>query len=99
VTSIKLATIVAWSEQLFAAISVRHHLAVATTLDWAAIRLGRLIVRTWEHGCEIDTPLIAELGTNGQKPEMEHYVVGRECLLYMLEIGYGISAVTEAAKK
>ncbi|WP_051335583.1 LysR family transcriptional regulator [Methylocapsa acidiphila] len=90
-------TLVLWEARVFAALPARHRLAKEDAVGWEGLKDERFIVSRDAPGPEIHDYLVRRLADFGHSPSVERYDVGRESLMHLVALGFGISLASEAA--
>lgn len=85
-----------WTERVFAVLPEQHALAGERGITWEALRDERFIVSRSEPGPAIHDYVIKRLAELGHHPSVERYTVGRETLMHLVALGFGISLTSEA---
>ncbi len=86
-----------WRARVFVVLPESHPLAGATEIAWDQIKGERFILSRQAPGPEIHDFVIQRLASLGFSPTVERYPVGRETLMHLVALGFGISVVSEAA--
>lgn len=86
-----------WSERVFVAVPVRHPLATKRSVTWNQISESRFIVSRAGPGPEIHDYLIQRLADLGRSPSISRQDVGRENLMHMVSMGFGLTLTSESA--
>jgi DNA-binding transcriptional LysR family regulator len=89
-------TVVLWEARLFAALPERHRLADESEVGWEALKDERFIVSRDAPGPEIHDYVVRRVADLRQSPSVERYSVGRETLMHLVALGFGISFISEA---
>jgi DNA-binding transcriptional LysR family regulator len=90
-------TIVLWEARVFAVLPARHRLADEDTVGWEALKDEHFIVSRDAPGPKIHDYIVQRLADFGHSPSVERYGVGREALMHLVALGFGISLASEAA--
>lgn len=85
-----------WTERVFAVLPETHALAGERGISWEALRDEQFIVRCSAAGPEVHDYVIQRLAALGHHPRVERYAVGRETLMHLVALGFGISLTSEA---
>lgn len=85
-----------WSERVYVALPTGHGLASHPSIAWDTIRTEPFIVSRDEPGPEIHDYLIQRLANLGHTPKVTRYEVGRENLMHMVALGFGLTLTSEA---
>jgi DNA-binding transcriptional LysR family regulator len=85
-----------WCEQVFVVMPHGHVLSAATAIPWEALRTEHFIVSHEEPGPEIHDYVIVRLAALGHHPSVTKYFVGRENLMHLVGVGFGLSLTSEA---
>lgn len=88
---------VLWNERIFVALPSVHPLAKETYLTWDHIRAERFIVGSSGAGPEIHDFIVTKLSSLGFRPEIDVQDVGRESLLNLVGLGFGITLTSTSA--
>lgn len=86
-----------WSEQIFFALPQGHRLCEAEAIDWADLRYETMILNqsaSWRTRYDSDLRKWAALG---EQLDIQRFAVGRDTLMHMVALGWGISLTSEAA--
>ena len=89
-------TAVLWEARVFAVLPERHHLADEDKVGWEALRNEHFIVSRDAPGPEIHDYVVRRVAELGHSPSVERYGVGRETLMHLVALGFGISFISEA---
>lgn len=84
-----------WQVRVFIALPDDHPQAKATELCWDGLKDERFILSRDAPGPEIHDFVIQRLASLGFSPSVERYHVGRETLMHMVALGFGISVMSE----
>lgn len=82
-------------EPIFIALSESHFLASRTRLSWHEVRDERFVVSANEPGPEIHEYLIRRLADLGRRPRVTRHRVGREGIMNLVSLGFGVSLVAD----
>lgn len=85
-----------WSERVFVILPAEHRLAGQPDVHWDELRDEHFIVSRQEPGPEIHDYVIRKLADLGHHPSVTRYDVGRENLINLVGLGFGISLTSEA---
>ncbi|MDW5318185.1 LysR family transcriptional regulator [Rhizobium sp. PL01] len=85
------------SECVFVALPSSHPLAVRNEVTWEEIRDENFIVSTGGPGPEIRDYLIKRLAAFGFSPKIDPQEVGRESVMNLVAIGYGLTLASTSA--
>lgn len=85
-----------WSERVHVVLPQTHALAKTATIPWDALRTEHFIVSRDEPGPEIHDYLIRHLAELGHHPSVSQFAVGRENLMHLVGLGFGLSLTSEA---
>ena len=85
-----------WTEPVFVALQRGHKLEDRPEVHWSDLHGEHFIVSQSECGAEVHDHLI-RLAGQGQRPDIEQIAVGRDTLINMVGLGFGVSLVTETA--
>ncbi len=86
-----------WTEQVCIAMPRDHPLAEYAEIGWDDIRHERFVVSDGGAGPEIHDYLVKRLSGLGFRPNVSIQPVGRESLLNLVGIGYGLSLVSTSS--
>lgn len=86
-----------WTEQVCVAMPRDHPLADHAEIGWDDIRNERFVVSDGGAGPEIHDYLVKRLSGLGFRPNVSIQPVGRESLLNLVGIGYGLSLVSTSS--
>lgn len=86
-----------WTEQVYVAMPRDHPLVAQAEIGWADIRHERFVVSDGGAGPEIHDYLVKRLSGLGFRPNVSIQPVGRESLLNLVGIGYGLSLVSTSS--
>jgi DNA-binding transcriptional LysR family regulator len=89
-------TAVLWEARVFAALPERHRLADQDEVGWDALKNERFIVSRDAPGPEIHDYVVRRVAELGHSPCVDRFGVGRETLMHLVALGFGISFVSEA---
>jgi len=89
-------TAVLWEARVFAVLPERHPLADEDNIGWEALKNEHFIVSRDAPGPEIHNNIVRRLADLGHNPSVERYGVGRETLMHLVALGFGISFISEA---
>ncbi len=84
-----------WQARVFIALPDGHPQAKATELCWDLLKDERFILSREAPGPEIHDFVIQRLASLGFSPSVERYHVGRETLMHLVALGFGISVMSE----
>jgi DNA-binding transcriptional LysR family regulator len=85
-----------WSERVFVVLPAEHGLVGQLGVRWDELRDEHFIVSRQEPGPEIHDYVIRKLADLGHHPSVTRYDVGRENLINLVGLGFGISLTSEA---
>ncbi|MGH6821908.1 MAG: LysR substrate-binding domain-containing protein [Methylocella sp.] len=85
-----------WSERVFVVLPEGHALSTAAEILWEMLRTEHFIVSRDEPGPEIHDYVIRHLAELGHRPSVTRYAVGRENLMHLVGLGFGLSLTSEA---
>ncbi|SON55179.1 HTH-type transcriptional regulator GltC [Hartmannibacter diazotrophicus] len=88
---------VLWKERIFVVLPKSHPLASKDELRWDEIRSEPFIVSSNGPGPEIQDYLVAKIAGIGFRPSIDVHDVGRESLLNLVAIGYGLTLTSTSA--
>lgn len=86
-----------WKDRVFVALPEENPLAHEDSVEWAALKDEAFVVTREASGPELHDTIVRRLGELGHSPSVERYSVGRETLMHLVALGFGISLVSEAA--
>jgi DNA-binding transcriptional LysR family regulator len=86
-----------WAERVFVAMPSEHPLASREEIEWDDIRGEKFIVSAGGPGPEIHDYLVCRLAGLGFRPIVNIHQVGRESLLNLVALGYGLSLVSSSS--
>lgn len=89
-------TTVLWEARVFAALPERHPLAGQDDVGWEALKNERIIVSRDAPGPEIHDYVVRRAADLGHSPCVDRFSVGRETLMHLVALGFGISFVSGA---
>jgi DNA-binding transcriptional LysR family regulator len=81
---------------IFAVLPEDHRLSGTDTVDWEALTNEHFIVSRDAPGPEIHDYIVRRLADLGHSPSVERHGVGRETLMHLVALGFGISLISEA---
>lgn len=84
-------TALLWNEQVFVAMPIGHPLARKEEVAWEEIQRETFIVSSGGPGPEIQDYLVQRLANLGFRPGIDVHDVGRESLMNLVGIGYGLT--------
>ena len=87
---------VLWQARVFVALPEKHVLADGNSIEWEGLKDERFIVSREAPGPEIHDYVIQRLASLGFSPAVERFSVGRETLMHLVALGFGISVISEA---
>lgn len=91
-------TIKLWDEQLLLAVPSTHALAgPRRAVTWEMIEHEHFIVTGGGRGPEIEDHIVARLARPGFRPDIHVHAVGREMLLNMVALDFGVAVTTRSA--
>ncbi|WCP11643.1 MULTISPECIES: LysR family transcriptional regulator [Alphaproteobacteria] len=82
-----------WKESVFIAMPSEHPLAGRDEITWDEVRHETFIVSAGGPGAEIHNFLVRRLAEFGFQPDVRIQQVGRETLMNLVAIGYGLTLV------
>lgn len=86
-----------WDEAIYVVLPRSHELASRDDLWWRDLRSETFIVSQGGPGSDIEDHLIRTLGAPGFHPRIDVHSVGRESLLNLVGIGYGVTLTTTSS--
>jgi DNA-binding transcriptional LysR family regulator len=87
---------VLWSEGVFLALPETHELNVRNDLVWADARNETFVVSSEGSGPEVRDYLIQRLAGLGFSPTIDIHDVGRDSLMNLVAMGYGLSVSSQS---
>jgi DNA-binding transcriptional LysR family regulator len=88
---------VLWEARVFAALPKGHALADGEAICWESLRHEDFIVSRDAPGPEIHDYIVRRTTAFGRSPSIERHGVGRETLMHLVGLGFGISIASEAS--
>lgn len=85
-----------WMEDVFAALPSHHPLAQSAVIELEELRSDRFLVTRHPPGPEIYHWIIARLSGLGSSPAVDEQAVGRDTLLSMVGLGFGVTLASSA---
>ena len=85
-----------WCEDIFAALVSQHPLAGDKPIDLEALATERFLVTRHAPGPEIHDWIISRLSGLGSRPIVEEQAVGRDTLLSLVGLGFGVTLASSA---
>ncbi len=85
-----------WRERVYVALPADHALACRPAVIWADLRHEHFIVSGQEPGPEIHDYIIRRLAELGHHPSVVRCEAGRENLMHLVALGFGLSLTSEA---
>lgn len=85
-----------WSERVFVALSSAHPLAGLIVVSWNMLKNEHFVVSSEEPGPEIHDFIVKQLSELGRQPMIQRHDVGREALMILVGLGFGLSLISEA---
>lgn len=85
-----------WHERVYVALGEGHSLVAEHTIPWEALCEEFFIVSRQEPGPEIHDYVIRKLADLGHHPSVTRFDLGRENLMNLVGLGFGISLTSEA---
>jgi DNA-binding transcriptional LysR family regulator len=89
-------TVLVWEARVFVVLSECHRLAADEIVSPEALLGEQFVVSRETPGPEIHDDMIRRLAAMGHSISVERYGVGRETLMHMVALGFGISLISEA---
>jgi DNA-binding transcriptional LysR family regulator len=86
-----------WDEHIFVAVPQRHPLVSRTNVALADVRHETFLVTADANGPDIEDCLVRQLSTLGFRPRIAIHRVGRENLLNLVAMGYGLTLTGDSA--
>jgi DNA-binding transcriptional LysR family regulator len=86
-----------WSECVFVALPNDHPLVAKDELTWEEIQRETFIVSSGGPGPKIQDCLIRRLAKLGFRPDIDVHEVGRESLMNLVAIGYGLTLTSTSS--
>ena len=90
-------SVVLWEARVFAALPEGHALADGDAIHWESLQDEQFIVSRDAPGPAIHDYIVRRTTTFGRSPVVERHGVGRETLMHLVALGFGISIASEAA--
>jgi DNA-binding transcriptional LysR family regulator len=85
-----------WTERLFVGLPQGHVLCGRKQIDWEALRNERFILRQSHAGLAIQDYVIKRLADLGHHPNVQRLDVGRETLMHLVAMRFGVCLTSEA---
>lgn len=85
-----------WHERVFVVLDAAHLLAGRKDVLWSTLKDEHFIVSSDQPGPEIHDFIIKQLSELGHQPIVERHHVGRETLMVLVGLGFGLSLISEA---
>jgi DNA-binding transcriptional LysR family regulator len=85
-----------WREPVHVALPVEHPLAARAGLSWSDLEEEVFLVTIAEPGPEIHDHIVRRLTGLGKRPKVLSYDVGRETLLNLVGMGFGVTMAGES---
>lgn len=85
-----------WTERVFVVLSSVHPLSGLIVVPWELLRNEQFVVSADEPGPEIHDFIVKQLSELGHQPAIERHHVGREALMILVGLGFGLSLLSEA---
>ena len=85
-----------WSEPVYVALPQGHRLADQPEVAWADLENERFIASQSECGAEVHDHVVRHIAGLGHSPEVDRIAVARDTLLNLVELGFGVTLVTDA---
>ncbi len=82
-------------EPIYIALQTADPLAKRSRLSWGDVRGADFLVSATEPGPEIHEYLIQRLADLGHRPNVTHHRLGREGIMSLVGLGFGVSLVAE----
>ncbi|PXW67422.1 LysR family transcriptional regulator [Blastomonas natatoria] len=80
-----------WGEPLYVAVSKHHSMAARVGVNWEDLRDETFLVAADVHGPEVEAIIVRQLSGLGFHPRISVQRVGRENLLNMVGMGFGVT--------
>jgi DNA-binding transcriptional LysR family regulator len=90
-------TVLLWETRVFAALPGSHALASDDAIHWDSLKDEHFIVSRDPPGPDIHDYIVRRTTVFGRSPAVDRYGVGRETLMHLVALGFGISIASEAA--
>lgn len=90
-------SVLLWRERVYAALAQSHPLVARTILPWAALRDQTHLIMGAPPGPEILDYLVHKLAKPGFRPKVVRHDVGRENLMNLVGMNFGVVIATEAS--
>ena len=85
-----------WSEPVYVALPNSHKLADRADISWGELEGERFLATQAECGAEVHDHVVRHMAGLGHRPEVERIAVGRDSLLNLIAMGFGVSLAGEA---
>src|SRR5262249_14142119 len=85
-----------WNEQLFVALPEHHALSAKPEIAWTDLCEEHLIVRALDSEPLLCSEITRKLQHDDRSTRIEKIAVGREGLMHLVAIGFGLALTTEA---
>ena len=85
-----------WNEPVYVALPQGHRLADQAEVAWADLENERFIASQSECGAEVHDHVVRHMAGLGHSPEVDRIAVARDTLLNLVELGFGVTLVTDA---
>lgn len=86
-----------WNEKIYVALPSSHELTSRNEIWWRDLRSETFIVSQGGPGSDIEDHLIRTLSTPGFHPRIDVHSVGREALLDLVAMGFGLTLTTTSS--
>jgi DNA-binding transcriptional LysR family regulator len=86
-----------WEARVFVALPEHHALADGDAIHWDSLKDEDFIVSRDAPGPEIHDYIVRRRTAFGRRPSIERNGAGRETLMHLVALGFGISIASEAA--
>jgi DNA-binding transcriptional LysR family regulator len=85
-----------WDERLFAVLPHSHPLCDRTAIEWKSLRNEQFILRQSKWGPALCERVIKHLADRGHTPSVQKIDVGRETVMHLVAMGWGVGLTSEA---
>ena len=85
-----------WSEPVYVALPTSHGLADHAEISWGDLEGERFLATEAECGAEVHDHVVRHMTGLGHRPSVERIAVGRDSLLNLIAMGFGVSLASEA---
>lgn len=85
-----------WNERILVALPDAHRLADCSHIAWESVREETFLVTADVTGPEVEDYLVRQLSGAGFRPRVSVQRVGREAILNLVGLGFGLTLTTES---